>query len=290
MIDVQIHKQLRGARGVMSLVVKQQIQTGHMVAIYGASGAGKTSLLRILAGLMNPDSGSIHVNGQTWVDTKTNQNLKPGNRQVGVVFQDFALFPNMSVRENLNFAIKNEHDSSLVTELIKVVELEQLENRKPSTLSGGQQQRVALARALAGKPLVLLLDEPLSALDRKMRNKLQGYLLQVHQNFKLTTLLVSHDVGEIFRLSDQVMHLESGEVKSYRTPIEMFSHRHLSGKFQFTGEVIDIVAEDVIFVVTVLIDNHLVKIIADGDTASSLSIGDQVLVASKAFNPIIRKI
>jgi molybdate transport system ATP-binding protein len=123
-----------------------------------------------------------------------------------------------------------------------------------------------------------------------MRHKLQSYLLELHREFKLTIFLESHDVGEIFRLSDQVMHLEYGMVKQYAAPLEFFSHRHLSGKFQFTGEVAAIAAEDVIFVITVLIDNHLVKVIVDEITADGLQVGDKVLVASKAFNPIIKKI
>jgi molybdate transport system ATP-binding protein len=173
---------------------------------------------------------------------------------------------------------------------MEVVELKHLQHRKPGTLSGGQQQRVALARALACKPKVLLLDEPLSALDRQMRQKLQDYLLQVHRQFELTTILVSHEVGEIFKLSDKVLCLNNGQVVSYLTPVEMFSHRHFSGKFQFTGEVLEIVREDVVFVISVLIDNHLVRVIVDGETAAGLAVGDRVLVASKAFNPVIKKV
>ena len=123
-----------------------------------------------------------------------------------------------------------------------------------------------------------------------MRSKLQDYILEVHRRFELTTFLVSHDVGEILKLSDLVIHLEDGQVQSTTTPSDFFTSRHLSGKFQFVGEIIELVAEDVIFVVTVLIDNHLVKIIVDVSTASDLAVGDRVLVASKAFNPIIKKI
>jgi molybdate transport system ATP-binding protein len=207
-----------------------------------------------------------------------------------MVFQDFALFPNMTVIENLKYGIKQQESAALVEELVEVIELSELIDRKPATLSGGQQQRVALARALVSKPDILLLDEPLSALDQKMRSKLQDYLLDVHRKFNLTTFLVSHDIGEIFKLSDRIIHLDKGQVLGYKTPTELFSQRHLSGKFQFLGKVVDIVKEDVIFIVTVLIDNHLVKVIVDHDTAAELSVGDQVLVASKAFNPVIRKI
>jgi len=290
MIEIKISKKLAGTDGIFSLKIEQQIQTGQLITVYGNSGAGKTSLLRIMAGLLEPDSGSIRIDSETWFDSKQGINLKPGRRSIGMVFQDYALFPNMTVRENLMYAARSGEDKNLVDQLIDVVELGKLKERKPGSLSGGQQQRVALARALASKPRLLLLDEPLSALDREMRQKLQDYILKVHRFFKLTTILVSHDVGEIFKLSDRVMQLSNGHIISYLTPAEMFSQRHLSGKFQFTGEVLEIKPEDVIFVVSVLIDNHLVKIIVDQETASTLAIGDRVLVASKAFNPVIIKI
>jgi molybdate transport system ATP-binding protein len=239
---------------------------------------------------MTPESGLIQVNDEVWFDDKRGINKTPGKRSIGIVFQDFALFPNMTVRENLIYGLKDDLEKSLVDKLLEVVELSSLSNRKPATLSGGQQQRVALARAMVSRPKILLLDEPLSALDQAMRSKLQDYILEVHRRFELTTFLVSHDVGEILKLSDLVIHLEDGQVQSTTTPSDFFTSRHLSGKFQFVGEIIELVAEDVIFVVTVLIDNHLVKIIVDGNTASDLTAGDKVIVASKAFNPIIKKI
>lgn len=290
MINIQISKLLDGPNGTMQLQIDQRIEHGHLVTLYGKSGAGKTSLLRVLAGLMTPESGLIQVHDEVWYDSEKGINQKPGNRSIGIVFQSFALFPNMTVRENLIYGLKHGSNKGLVDELIEVIELSGLSDRKPATLSGGQQQRVALARALVARPKILLLDEPLSALDRTMRIKLQDYILKIHRRFELTTFLVSHDVGEILKLSDLVIHLEDGQVLSTQTPGDFFSHRHLSGKFQFIGEIIELVAEDVIFVVTVLIGNQLVKIIVDGNTASDLAIGDRVLVASKAFNPVIKKI
>ena len=290
MIDINISKQLEGAEGTFCLEVNQSIEKGQLITLYGNSGAGKTSLLRILAGLMVPESGEIRVDGQVWFNAEKGIHLKPGKRSTAMVFQDYALFPNMTVRKNLLYALKDKQDVQLVDQLMEVVELQHLQDRKPGTLSGGQQQRVALARALASKPKVLLLDEPLSALDRQMRQKLQDYLLQVHRQYGLTTILVSHEIGEIFKLSDRVLCLASGKVVSYLTPVEMFSHRHFSGKFQFTGEVLEIEKEDVVYVISVLIDNHLVRVIVDGETAAGLTVGDRVLVASKAFNPVIKKV
>ena len=290
MISLQIHKALQGPNGTINLQVDQKISTGSFVTIYGKSGAGKTTLLRLIAGLMSPDKGLLEVEGAVWADTSRGINLKPQKREVGLVFQDFALFPNMTVYENLSYGLHRSQDPKAVLELLEVMELIELRERKPQTLSGGQKQRVALARALVSKPKLLLLDEPLSALDYQMRQKLQEYLLKLHQQFKLTTFLVSHDIGEIFKLSDQVMHLDEGQVIHMGPPEDLFSHQLLSGKFQFVGEVLQISAEDVIFVVTVLIDNHLVKVIIDQNTASQIQVGDKVLVASKAFNPVIQKL
>lgn len=290
MIRFKFHKRLKGPHGIMDMQVEHEIEPGTFLTVYGKSGAGKTSLLRLMAGLMRPDSGFLEVNGSTWLDTQRKLHLKPQKRKVGFVFQDFALFPNMSVKENLRYGLRNDQSPRVVEELLSVMELEELHYRKPDTLSGGQKQRVALARALVSKPQILLLDEPLSALDYQMRLKLQEYLLKVHQQYRLTTFLVSHDIGEIFKLSNQVLHLDWGKVVHSGPPEDLFSHQHLSGKFQFIGEVLQITAEDVIFVISVLIDNHLVKVIVDQDTASGLQVGDKVLVASKAFNPIIQKL
>jgi len=290
MIEINVSKNLVGSEGSMQLKLQQAIESGKIITVYGASGAGKTSLLRILAGLLTPEEGKIKVDDELWLDTSRGINKSPGDRSIGMVFQDLGLFPNMTVRGNLEYALTKQGSKSVIDDLLEVMELKQLTKRKPSTLSGGQQQRVALARALVRKPKVLLMDEPLSALDADMRRKLQQYILEIHREFQPTLFLVSHDTGEIFRLSDQVMALEQGQLVQFAKPLELFSKRHLSGKFQFTGEVAQIVQEDVVFVVTVLIDKHLVKVIVDETIAADLSPGDKVLVASKAFNPIIVKL
>ena len=274
----------------MLLDVDLQIPKGKLVALYGPSGAGKTSTLQVLSGLLRPESGVIRVGDQLWLDTSNNVHLKPQQREIGYVFQDYALFPNMSVAQNLEFAQGKKKDPNRIQELIKIMELGNIQNRKPTTLSGGQQQRVALARALAQQPSILLLDEPLSALDFEIRLKLQDHLLQVHRKYGLTTLLISHDIGEINRLSDWVVVLKEGRVVQQGTPSDIFINENLSGKFKFKGEVLQIEKNEVVFIVTVLIQNQVVKIIAQEAEIKDLNIGDAVIVASKAFNPIIHKI
>ena len=290
MIKLTLRKKLKASGGEMLLDVDATIGAGSLVTLYGPSGAGKTSVLRMIAGLLQPDSGSIEIDGQTWFDTGRGIDLKPQQRSIGLVFQDYALFPNMTVKENLEYALAKNQDSAIVAELIKTIELGDLQHRRPDTLSGGQKQRVALARALVRRPEILLLDEPLSALDVSMRIKLQDYLLKVHRQFHLTTILVSHDVSEILKMSDQIILLENGRITRQGTPLEIFSARQASNKFQFTGEVLNIEREDVIYVVSVLIGNSLLKVVATEEEVRELTIGDRVLVTSAAFNPVLQKV
>ena len=164
-----------------------------------------------------------------------------------------------------------------------------MQDRKPTSLSGGQQQRVALARALVRKPQILLLDEPLSAIDHEMRSKLQDYILLVHKKYQLTTIMISHDMGEIIKMSDTLYVLKNGMIEKQGPPLSVFTHKNISGKFQFTGEIIKIEKEDVIYVLTILIANTVVKTVMMPSEIHQFSIGDTVLVASKAFNPLIQK-
>lgn len=274
----------------MVLDLQLTIEKGQFVTLFGESGAGKTSTLRMLSGLLRPDSGIIKVGETIWFDGDKNIDLKPQQRKVGYVFQDYALFPNMSVRQNLEYALRKGQDKAIIGELLQFAELNELEQRKPETLSGGQKQRVALARALVQRPEILILDEPLSALDLKMRIKLQEYLLQVHKRYKLTTILVSHDIGEIVKLSDNVFELQNGRVIKKGAATDFFGLNKTSAKFRFSGEILKIEREDVLYIISVLIGNDIIKVVADRTEARNLMIGDQVLVASKAFNPMIQKI
>ncbi|KDN55087.1 ABC transporter ATP-binding protein [Flavobacterium seoulense] len=290
MITLKIQKKLQSASGEILLDLDFEIKENEFVTLYGASGSGKTTTLRILSGLSETDQGKITVDNSTWLDTDKKILLAPQKRKIAYVFQDYALFPNMSVRENLKYALEKGQDQSIIEELLELMELTQLQHQKPAQLSGGQKQRVALARALVQKPQILLLDEPLSAVDNEMRVKLQDYIIQAHRKYKLTTILVSHDIAEIYKMSDKVIVLENGKISKHGTANEVFSSRLVSGKFQFVGEILKIEKENFIYIVAVLIGNNVVKIIAMEEGIQNLNIGNKVLIASKAFNPILTKI
>ena len=290
MITLKIQKKLQSASGEMLLDLDFEIKENEFVTLYGASGSGKTTTLRILSGLSETDQGKITVNNSIWLDTNKKIHLAPQKRKIAYVFQDYALFPNMSVRENLKYALEKGQDQSIIEELLELMELTQLQYQKPAQLSGGQKQRVALARALVQKPQILLLDEPLSAVDNEMRVKLQDYIIQAHRKYQLTTILVSHDIAEIYKISDKVIVLENGKISKQGTPDAIFSSRLVSGKFQFVGEILKIEKENFIYIVAVLIGNNVVKIIAMEEEIQNLNIGNKVLIASKAFNPILTKI
>ena len=210
MIQLQARISLLFASGPANLDVDFSLKAGSLTGLFGPSGSGKTTLLRILAGLTMPEQGTIRVSDRVWLDTERGINLPTQQRRVGMVFQDAALFPNMSVRENVAFAAENRRDP-IVNELLDLVGLSNLADRKPATLSGGQRQRVALIRALARRPQVLLLDEPFSALDHETREQLLAELVRLHQRFGTTTVLVSHQQQEIHRVADQLVELKQGK-------------------------------------------------------------------------------
>lgn len=290
MIQLQLHKTFRSSQSNFSLDVECTFQKGQFITLYGDSGAGKTSILRLIAGLSTADEGNINVNDNNWFSAANKFSLPPQKRKIGYVFQDSALFPNMSVRKNIEFALEKGKDKTIVNEVIQLIELKELEDRFPETLSGGQKQRVALARAIVNHPDILLLDEPLSALDDTMRQKLQDFILKAHKQYNLTTIMVSHDIGEIIKMSDTTFCIENGKITNQGNPLEIFTENKISAKFQLTGEILKIEKEDVVFVVTIIIGNNIIKTIAQETEVMNLAIGDKVIVASKAFNPILIKI
>nr|WP_294786026.1 ATP-binding cassette domain-containing protein [uncultured Flavobacterium sp.] len=288
MIQIDAYKTLQTADGELPLDISLTIKMGQFVAIYGNSGAGKTTILRILSGLTDAEKVTIKVEELIWDDSNRKFHLPVQKRSIGFVFQDFALFPNLTVKENLEFALSKNDSKEMVSELIELMELQSLQNSKPQNLSGGQKQRVALARAIVRKPEILLLDEPLSALDDDMRFKLQDYILKIHKKYNLTTLMISHSISEIFKLSDTVIVVDKGRIIKEGTPEAVFSEQKISSKFQVTGEIINITKSDVVFIIQVSAGNNIIKVIATEEEAVEYKIGQKVLVASKAFNPIIQ--
>jgi molybdate transport system ATP-binding protein len=265
----------------MDLNVNLDIEEGAFVALSGKSGSGKTTLLRILAGLEEAQ-GSIKVGDDLWLDGK--RSLAPQKRKIGYVFQDYALFPNMSVEENLLFVTK---DRALADHLLEMTELNELKNRLPNTLSGGHQQRVSVCRAMMNRPKLLLMDEPLSALDPDMRTKLQNEILTLHKEFGTTTIMVSHDPSEIYRLASRVLVLDLGKIINDGKPKEVLLKTQGSQKFSFEGELLDITKVDVIYVAIVSIGQQLVEVVVSSDEAENLKIGQSVSVSTKAFAPMI---
>ncbi|RWY52541.1 ATP-binding cassette domain-containing protein [Mucilaginibacter gilvus] len=198
MISIDIEKKLKAYKGVDVLRVKKDFATGSITRITGPSGVGKTTLLKMIAGLITPDAGRIVVDGITWFDASQKINLSPQQRMPGFVFQDYALFPNMTVQQHLEYATKN---TAWINRLLTIGKLETFTDHKPEYLSGGQQQRLAILRALAIKPKLLLMDEPFSALDVKMKGDLIADLQVLFKEIGATALIVSHNPQELDRVS-----------------------------------------------------------------------------------------
>jgi spermidine/putrescine transport system ATP-binding protein len=211
------------------------------VTLLGPSGSGKTTLLKLIAGFENVDAGQIVVN-QILVN-----HLPPNQRSVNTVFQDYALFPHMSVYQNIAFGLKMKRQSQVqidksVQEALKMIRMEQFRDRKPHQLSGGQQQRVALARAIVNKPLVLLLDEPLSALDESLRQQMQTELKQMQRTLGITFVLVTHDQEEALSISDRVVVVNEGRIEQCGTPQEIYESPANHFVANFVGELNEIEA------------------------------------------------
>jgi sulfate transport system ATP-binding protein len=203
--------------------VNLEIKNGSLVALLGPSGSGKSTLLRVLAGLEKPDFGRI------WVDGQDTTRLALQKREIGFVFQNYALFPHFTVSQNISFGLDIRHIDEItrkqrVQELIQLMQLDKFADQYPSQLSGGQRQRVALARALAVEPKVLLLDEPFAALDAKIRKQLRQWLRNLHHHISVTTLFVTHDHIEAFELAHEIVVLENGNIAQIGTPQEIIDH------------------------------------------------------------------
>jgi molybdate transport system ATP-binding protein len=281
MIKCNIQKKLYGSDGIINLDINLDIKKNEFIALSGDSGSGKTTLLRILAGLEKAN-GDIVVNNNIWQNSVFN--LPTQKRDIGFVFQDYALFENMTIEDNLLFVNKDKH---LASYLLEVTNLFELKNRLPSTLSGGQKQRVSLCRAFMNRPKLLLMDEPLSALDPSMRTKLQNEILTLHKEFDTTTIMVSHDPSEIYRLSTRVLVLKNGLIINDGKPKDILLKTTGSAKFSFEGELLDILKVDVINIAIVSIGQQIVEVVVSNDEVRNLEIGSKVNISTKAFNPTI---
>lgn len=221
------------------------VEEGEFFTLVGPSGCGKTTTLRTIAGFETPTSGSVRIDGQRVND------VPPEERNVGVVFQNYALFPHMSVRENVAYGLQfrdppgDISEEERVDELLSLVDMAGMGEREPSQLSGGQQQRIALARALAPGPEVLLLDEPLSALDARLRERLRVTIRNIQQNLDITTVYVTHDQAEALAISDRVAVVNDGRIEQvdipetvYREPASRFVAEFVGDNNLFDGEVV----------------------------------------------------
>jgi ABC-type Fe3+/spermidine/putrescine transport system ATPase subunit len=202
--------------------VSLQIEPGELLALLGPSGCGKTTLLRAIAGLYQPDAGSVHINGQDIT------HRPPYQRDMGMVFQNFAVFPHLSVAENVAYGLKvrgcsGSEIQSRIDEALRKVKLDQLKQRFPSDLSGGQKQRVGLARAMVIKPTMLLMDEPLSNLDAKLRIEMRQEIRLLQRELGITTLYVTHDQEEALAVSDRIAVMNSGDIVQLGTPEHIYS-------------------------------------------------------------------
>lgn len=216
--------------------VSLDVDTGSLVALLGPSGSGKSTLLRLIAGLEDADAGRVWITGEE-ATTRSVQ-----ERQVGFVFQHFALFKHRTVRQNVGFGLelrgwKHEAIRRRVDELLELVQLQGFGNRYPSQLSGGQRQRVALARALAVQPRVLLLDEPFSALDAKVRKELRAWLRNLHDEMHVTTVIVTHDQEEAMEVADKIVVMNQGRIEQIGTPAEIYDQPASPFVMSFVGAV-----------------------------------------------------
>jgi molybdate transport system ATP-binding protein len=280
MTSFSLQKKLHSVSGVLMLDISCEIENNSFISLYGPSGAGKTSLLRMLAGFMKPDSGFIKVNDEIWFDSENKINVPPEKRVTGFVFQDYALFPNMNVQQNISFALLKTQSGKTVDDLMELMGLTGLRNKRIQQLSGGQQQRVALARALVRKPKLLLLDEPLSAIDMEMRINLQETLLAIHSLYRITTIIVSHQADEIVKLTSKTIYLKQGTVLKYSSPVELFLDESLeSGSFRAT--FLFAKKYEAKIEVTALVGDQIIKFIGTENNCKDLQKGDIIIVSFK---------
>lgn len=281
MLKVKVKKDLSSKEQELILDVDLNIKQGDFVAISGRSGSGKTTLLRIIAGIEEA-KGEISFNNQIWLN-KTKK-LAIQKREIGFVFQDYALFENMTVLENLLYASK---DKEFALRLLEITELTLLKNRPVVNLSGGQKQRVALCRALVKKPKLLLMDEPLSALDFKMRKKLQDELFVLHKEFNMTSILVSHDPSEIYQLASKVFLLKNGKIIKEGDIKEVLFTANNEEELYFHAKLIDIKQTNNKFIGVIIFNRKILEVDLLEEECKNIYIGQKIKIKLNNVKAII---
>ena len=276
--------------------ISLEISKGEFITLLGSSGCGKTTTLRIIAGLDQPDAGSV------WLDGREVTGLEPNQRDVNTVFQNYALFPHMNVAENIGYGLKlkkvpKSEIRKKVSQMLELVQLEGYEKRKPSELSGGQKQRVAIARALVNNPKVLLLDEPLGALDLQLRRAMQIELKHLQKKLGITFSYITHDQEEAINMSDRIAVMRDGRIEQIGTPDEIYNHPKTSYVATFVGNanILHGVAESIQgenAIVKIGNDRVIVKLeTSQQDTGGKqyLSAGEKVTLAVRSENILLQE-
>lgn len=279
--------------------ISLEISKGEFITLLGSSGCGKTTTLRIIAGLEQPDAGSV------WLDGREVTGLEPNQRDVNTVFQNYALFPHMNVAENIGYGLKlkkvpKSEIRKKVSQMLELVQLEGYEKRKPSELSGGQKQRVAIARALVNNPKVLLLDEPLGALDLQLRRAMQIELKHLQKKLGITFIYITHDQEEAINMSDRIAVMKDGRIDQIGTPDEIYNHPKTSYVATFVGNanILHGVAESIQgenAIVKIGNDRVIVKLeTSQQDTEDTggkqhLAAGEKVTLAVRSENILLQE-
>ena len=279
--------------------ISLEISKGEFITLLGSSGCGKTTTLRIIAGLEQPDAGSV------WLDGREVTGLEPNQRDVNTVFQNYALFPHMNVAENIGYGLKlkkvpKSEIRKKVSQMLELVQLEGYERRKPSELSGGQKQRVAIARALVNNPKILLLDEPLGALDLQLRRAMQIELKHLQKKLGITFIYITHDQEEAINMSDRIAVMRDGCIEQIGTPDEIYNHPKTSYVATFVGNanILHGVAESIQgenAIVKIGNDRVIVKLETSqqdtGDTRAKqyLAAGEKVTLAVRSENILLQE-
>ena len=267
--------------------INLKIEQGEFVTLLGASGCGKTTTLRIIAGLEQHDSGSV------WLEGKDVTSLESNKRDVNTVFQNYALFPHMNVEDNIGYGLKirkvpKTQIKQKVKEMLELVQLEGYERRKPAELSGGQKQRVAIARALAHNPRVLLLDEPLGALDLQLRRAMQLELKRLQKKLGITFIYITHDQEEAINMSDRIVVMNQGRFEQIGTPDEVYNHPKTSYVATFVGNA------NILKGKAAQVNGHLVQVQMDKENAfiyteEAVEVGEEITFALRSENILLEE-